>query len=471
MGKVLPHLPHKTVGKKDKIPWLGLLLQKRQVAFLKGGDFREIFVKLSPFKKILIVISTAVATAVSLIVYFNLKNPQKELAYQIRDMEGVETAQFSRVIGDLMGPPVVDGNKIVGLYNGDEIFPAMLKAIRAAQKTVTFESYIYWSGKIGEEFVEALSERARHGVKVHVLIDWLGSQKIEDSYVERLRNAGVEVERYHVLRWYNLSRINNRTHRKILVVDGRIGFTGGVGIADEWSGNGMIADKWRDTHFQVEGPVVGQMQSAFMDNWLKTRPEVRQSEDYFPELKPVGTARAQMFKSSSREGGSSVRILYMLAIAAARKSIYLESSYFVPDEQTINELVKARQRGVDVQIIVPGPKTDTLVVRQASRAQWGPLLEAGVKFYEYQPAMFHCKVLIVDEYFASIGSTNFDERSFRLNDEANLNVLDHEFARAEILQFNRDRALSREVPLERWDRRPAHSRVLERLSLVLRSQL
>ncbi len=425
-----------------------------------------------PFSKKFKIAATATfITAFVGIILVNIRNPQTQLAYQIDTIDGVSTRHFAKVLGDLMGPSFVSGNKITSLYNGDEIFPAMLEAIRSAKKTITFESYIYWSGKIGQEFALALSERARNGVKVHVLIDWVGSQKIDSAFIKDMKSAGVEVERYHALRWYNLSRLNYRTHRKILVVDGRIGFTGGVGIADEWSGNGNNPEKWRDTHYRAEGPVVRQMQAAFMDNWLKTRPEVHQSADYFPPSEEhVGASLAQMFKSSSREGGSSVRIMYLLAIAAAKESIQIESAYFVPDETTIAALVAAKKRGVDVSLILPGPLTDSIIVRHASAEQWGPLLEAGVKIYEFQKALFHCKVFIVDGTFVSIGSTNFDERSFRLNDEANLNVIDKEFAQREIATFQRDLAASEAVSLEKWKERSLSDKITEKIMIIFRSQ-
>lgn len=421
-------------------------------------------------KKFKIIAVTIALTLICGILFLNLRNPQKELKYSIEESEPVDSPHFSRVLGNLMGPSFVSGNQVLGLYNGDEIFPEMLKAIRSATKSITFESYIYWSGKVGAEFAEALSDRARHGVKVHVLIDWVGSQKIDQAFVDGMRKSGVEVERYHALRWYNISRMNYRTHRKILVVDGKIGFTGGVGIADEWGGKGEDPEHWRDTHYKIEGPVVRQMQSTFMDNWLKTRPEVHQSVEYFPELTDVGKSYAQMFKSSSREGGSSVRIMYLLAIAAARKTIHIESAYFVPDETTMDELIKARKRGVEVKLIVPGKHTDSLIVRYASREQWGPLLEAGVEIYEYQPALFHCKVFIVDGLFVSIGSTNFDERSFRLNDEANLNVIDREFANAELKVFEKDKERSKLITYEHWLNRSFTSKVIEKLMINFRSQ-
>ncbi len=422
-------------------------------------------------RKTKIIFTTAVITAVAVLLFINLKNPQKELSYIIKAEEGVTSPHFAKVLGDLMGPPFLPGNHVVGLYNGEQIFPAMLEAIANAKHTIAFESFIYWSGTIGEKFANALTERAKAGVKVHVLLDWVGSDRVDEAHIKKMEEAGIEIVRYHALRWYNLARLNNRTHRKILVIDGKVGFTGGVGIADEWDGNGMHPEKWRDTHYRIEGPVVRQMQSAFMDNWLKTRPEVHHSKFYFPEIEEKGNLTAQMFKSSSREGGSSVRLMYLLAIAAARKSIYLESAYFVPDQRTIDDLVAAKKRGVEIHIIVPGKKTDSKILRHASRGQWGPLLEAGIRIYEYQPALFHCKVLIIDDYFVSVGSTNFDSRSFRLNDEANLNVLDSEFAKKELEIFKLDLSRSKEVSLEAWSNRPSKDKFVEKLTTLLHSQL
>jgi len=347
----------------------------------------------------------------------------------------------------------------------------MVDAIRSARRTITFETFIYWSGEVGREFADALMERARAGVKVHVLLDWLGSNKMDPESIRRMTEAGVEVERYHPVRWYQLHRFNNRTHRKLLVVDGRVGFTGGVGIADEWSGDAQDPKHWRDSHYKVEGPAVAQLQSAFMDNWLKTQNCVLHGEDYFPEIPPAGGCRAQVFFSSPAEGSESVRLMYLLSITSAASTVRLASAYFVPDDLSVQTLVSARKRGVDVEIILPGKHIDTQVVRRASRSRWGPLLEAGVKIYEYQPTMFHCKTMIVDDVWVSVGSTNFDNRSFRLNDEANLNVLDPAFAREQAALFERDKTRSRQITLEEWKNRPWTEKLKEHAAGLLRAQL
>jgi cardiolipin synthase len=422
------------------------------------------------FSTLLIIFITALATLLATLIFRNLATPERKLDYQLAEL-AVHEPIFERCMGHLLGPPLVGGNRITTLNNGDEIFPAMLAAIRAAHQTITFETYIYWSGKVGDEFADALAERARAGVRVHVLLDWIGSNSMEQSLIDHLEASGAEVERYRPLHWYSLSRLNSRTHRKILVVDGRIGFIGGVGIADEWSGNAENPENWRDLHYQVEGPVVAHLQAAFTDNWLKTHADVLNHADYYPELEEVGDCAAQVFKSSPREGGDSARLMFLLSLAGARERILIANSYFVPDDRTSRELVSAAKRGVQVEIIVPGPIIDTHLTRRASRSQWGPLLEAGIAIYEYQPTMFHCKVMIIDDRWVSVGSANFDNRSFRLNDEANLNVMDEKFAAEQTAIFEQDKQVSRRVTLEAWRNRPWHEKLIDNLAGLFKSQV
>jgi cardiolipin synthase len=417
------------------------------------------------------VILTVLATLALALLVMNLAAGEKKIQEQLERQYDTADAQFRRSMSVLLGPPILDGNRVQVLLNGDEIFPAMLQAIRGAQHSIAFETYIYWSGDIGAAFAEALAERARAGVKVHVLLDWIGSVKMEERYLQALRDAGAEVERYHKPHWYHLARLNNRTHRKVLVVDGTLGFTGGVGIADQWNGHAQDEDHWRDTHFRVEGPVVAQMQAVFMDNWIKATGRVLHGELYFPALKPQGEQPAQMFSSSPTGGSESMHLMYLMAITAAQESIVLSSSYFVPDSLAVDALVAARKRGVRVRIITPGPDIDAELVRRASRARWGPLLEAGVEMAEFQPTMFHCKVLVVDTLLVSVGSTNFDNRSFRLNDEANLNVLDPAFARRQVDVFDADWARSRPVTLQAWRARPWREKLIEHAAALLRAQL
>jgi cardiolipin synthase len=286
-----------------------------------------------------------------------------------------------------------------------------------------------------------------------------------------MERAGIKVLKYHPPHWSHLKRMNNRTHRKILVVDGRVGFTGGVGIAAVWTGNAQDPDHWRDTHFRVEGPVVAQMQAVFMDNWIKATGQVLHGAEYFPVLPQAGDGQAQMFSSSPSGGSESMELMYLMSITAASRTIRLSSSYFVPSELVLRALIEAVRRGVKVQIITPGTHTDSEIVRSASKATWGALLEAGVEIHEYQPTMYHCKVMIVDEYLVSTGSTNFDNRSFRLNDEANLNIYDSGFAKAQVAIFEADLTRSRRITLAEWQKRPLRQRLGEQLASLLGSQL
>jgi cardiolipin synthase len=411
-------------------------------------------------------------TAVVAILGVNLfAAPEKTIRRAFAHEYAVSDAQFQRSIGVMLGPPLLEGNKVDTLLNGDEIFPAMLGAIRGAKKTINFETYIYWSGGVGKQFADSLAERSRAGVKVHLLVDWVGSQKMDKALLDEMREAGIDIEKYHPLAWYTLDKLNNRTHRKLLVVDGRIGFTGGVGIADEWSGHAQDPDHWRDTHYRVVGPVVAQMQAAFIENWTEVSGVILNGPDYFPRIEPAGGHLAQLFHSSNEGGSESIHLMYLLSIAAARQSIDLSMAYFVPDDLATDALLAAIRRGVRVRVILPGTHTDASLVRRASRALWGPLLQAGGELYEYQPTMFHCKVLVVDGLWTSVGSTNFDNRSFRLNDEANLNVYDREFAGRQVADFERDLGKSRRVSLAEWQARAGTEKAWERFIALFGGQL
>lgn len=422
-------------------------------------------------KTLIIVVATLAAALCAGFLILNLGVGEKKISKQIEPLYSVDDPQFLRTMGVMLGPAIVAGNHAETLQNGREIFPAMLKAVRDARKTISFETYIYWQGLIGRQFVDALTERARAGVKIHVLLDWVGSGKIDAAYLKDMEDAGIEVKRFNRPTWYSFGRVNNRTHRKLLIVDGRIGFTGGVGIADQWSGNAEDPDHWRDTHFRIEGPVVAQMQSAFHDNWVEVSGKVLHGGDYYPALAPAGSHYAQMFTSSPGGGSESMQMMYLLSIAAAAKTIRLSASYFVPDELAVASFTAALKRGVKVQIILPGPVIDTNVVRRASRATWGPLLQGGAEIYEYQPTMFHCKVMVVDEVWTSVGSTNFDNRSFSINDEANLNVYDRDFARTQIRAFEGDLKHSRRITLQEWENRPWTAKLWEHTVGLFSSQL
>lgn len=420
---------------------------------------------------LLTVLLTALATGALVLLALNFTAGEKKVQQQLPRLYSTADPQFERALGSLLGPGIVGGNAVTELLNGDQIFPHMLAAIKAAQKSVTFETYIYWSGDIGKQFADALSERARAGVPVHVLLDWVGSAKMEESYLAEMKEAGVQIEKFHKPHWYNLARLNNRTHRKLLVVDGQVGFTGGVGIAPAWTGNAQDPDHWRDSHYLVRGPAVAQMQATFLDNWLKVTGKVLHGEAYFPAIAPAGGQKAQMFSSSPSSGSESMQLMYHLAITAAERSIDLSVAYFVPDDLTRKLLMDALARGVRVRLVTPGEHTDTETVKAASRATWGELLQAGAEIYEYGPTMYHCKVMIVDQLLVSVGSTNFDNRSFRLNDEANLNVYDAAFAQRQTQVFEDDIKRSRRVTYEAWLERPWSEKLHEKMTGLLRSQL
>ena len=422
-------------------------------------------------RRALTALTACLCTLVAGFLVLNLMPGEKRIETTLTRSYTVHDAQFRRSMGVLLGPPILEGNAVQVLLNGDIIFDAMLKAIRGAQHTITFETYIYWSESIGKEFGEALMERARAGVKVHLMLDFLGSAKMDLASLDAMKHAGVQVERYHRPVWWKLARLNNRTHRKLLVVDGKVGFTGGVGIADQWRGNAQDAQHWRDTHFRVEGPVVGQIQAVFVDNWTKATGRVLDGAAYFPPLAAVGGTAAQMFSSSPTGGSESMHLMYLMAITAAEHSIDLSSAYFVPDQLTVDALVAAARRGVKVRIITPGAHIDSDVVRGASRARWGELLKAGITIAEFAPTMFHVKALVVDALLVSVGSTNFDNRSFSLNDEANLNVLDPDFARQQIGIFEHDLQHATSITLQAWNDRPWLEKAGDQLASLLGAQL
>jgi cardiolipin synthase len=395
---------------------------------------------------------------------------ERRVQKPIETEHAVTDPEFAKTISHLLGPPLVEGNTIATLQNGDEIFPAMLQAIRGAKRTITIEQYIWSPGKVNSEFVEALTERARAGVNVHIVVDGIGSMKLGKGDLKPLLDAGAEFVRFNTPGWFRLFKVNHRTHRKLMVIDGEVGFTGGVCMSDEWLGDAEDPEHWREVHFRIEGPVVAQMQAAFMDNWIETRSELLDGPRYYGDSQPAGGVTAQCFKSGPTDGAENARLSYLLLIAGARKSIRLAHSYFVPDDAAIDALLEARRRGVRVEVVVPA-KSDAAVVGQASRSRWGRLLEAGVEFYEYQPSLYHPKIMIVDDAWVTTGSVNFDERSFGMNDEANLNVLDKEFASRLVKVLDEDKNKSRRLTAQDLKRRPWPARCWESFVGLFHRQL
>jgi len=418
-----------------------------------------------------IVITTLLVTCLVLWIGANLATTEKRLLYRPRRLYTSGDADFRRALGILLGPPLVSGNRITSLVNGAQIYPAMLNAIRTAQTNITFETFVFRDA-MGATFVEELSAAAKRGVQVHMLLDWLGSRTMDSRLLAAARAAGCDLHLYHPPSWYHLGRLNNRTHRKLLVIDGKLGFTGGVGMGVEWDEGLSGVPPWRETHFKAEGPVVAQMQAVFVDNWIKATGRVLHGAEYFPKLpSDVGDMDAQMFGSSPVGGSESMHLMVLLALSAAKTSIDIENAYFVPDRLTVESLCAAAHRGVRVRIVVPGHYTDARIGRWAAHGLYGKLLEAGIQIFEYQPTMMHCKVMVIDGVWCSMGSANFDDRSFRLNDEANLNVFSADLAREQTALIDADIALSKRMVLKKWRNRRFGRRLNERLALLLRSQL
>ena len=367
----------------------------------------------------------------------------KQPRHEIAPLYSASSPEFRQSAGSLLGPNFVAGNNITTLVNGNEIFPAMLRGIRSAKHSINFETYVFWDGDIARKFTEALAERARAGVKVSAILDAQGTRTMGMENLARLREAGVDVVKYHSILWFDIRRYNNRSHRKLLIIDGKTAFIGGVGIANEWTGNAESPEHWRDNHYKVTGPVVAQLQATFMNNWLKVRGTIQHGHDYFPPLESTGPYLAQAIRSSTRN--ENLDLMYLLAIASARKTLLIENAYFLPDDLIRQEMIAAAKRGVKVEIIVPGKHIDQKLVRAASKRHWPALLKAGIKIYEYAPTMVHVKLMIVDDTFVSVGSGNFDNRSIRLNDEANLDVLDRDFAAQQKRLFEADKRRSREA--------------------------
>jgi cardiolipin synthase len=382
----------------------------------------------------------------------------KRTSYTYKPEYGVDSPQFRRSL-DVLGTEMVSHNRAVLLQNGEEFFPAMLEAIRGARGSINMEMFIFNKGEVAAEFAGAMAEKAREGVEVRLLIDGFGSHpgELEDQ----MKEAGVRVREYKPLRIYSIHKAGKRTHRKILTVDGRIGFTGGVGIDDRWKGDARNSREWRETMVQVEGPVVAQLQAIFMEDWVHTTGEVLHGERQFPATPPAGDLLAQAIAASRSDASSKAKLLYYMAIQAARERIWIESAYFVPDRQIRRGLVEAVARGVDVRVLVPGRHADVPIVRMASRFHYGELLDGGVQMHEYRPSMMHNKVMVVDRVWTTIGSINFVNRSMMKNAEANVAIYDRGFAEAVEKMILADLEKSELITKTRWKKRGLLARLGE----------
>lgn len=366
---------------------------------------------------------------------------------------------------------LLQGNKVELLQNGDGFFPPLLAAIAGAKETVHVESYVWWKGEICEQVAEALARKAEQGIEVRVLLDASGSSRMDDKLKERMKKAGVKLAKYRPLRFSNLARVNSRDHRKIVVVDGRIGFVFGHGIAEEWTGNGQDKDHWRDTGARLEGPIVGALQSAFTENWVEETGEVLVGDRFFPKLQTAGPTAAHLAYQFNHGSVSAVDLLYRIAFVSAQKQLWIQNPYLAADDAMLDLIAQAAERGVDVRVMLPGEITDAQIVRHAGHSHFANLLRRGVRIFEYQKTLNHQKVMIIDGLWSHLGSTNLDNRSFESNDEISLGIVDPEIAAQLGAAFEDDLRSSREIRLEAWLREPWSHRLRDRLSWRLNELL
>jgi cardiolipin synthase len=393
------------------------------------------------------------------------------ISYHLSQRTSVHHKDFLYTLQSACQAALHHGNRVTILTDGPAFYPAMLEAIRGATRSINMECYIFQHGKIASQFIDALSERARNGVNVTIVVDTIGSFSLWGRPVSRLRAAGCRIQSYQAIRWYSLHRINNRTHRELLVVDGSTAFVGGAGIADWWMyPQGRRKRPWRDTMARVEGPVVAAIQGVTAENWLECCGEILTGRDYFPDLKPCGDTTAFVVKSSPSDRATVSRVAFQLLIEGADHSVRVNTPYFLPDRPLRKALVDMAARGVAITVIVPGKHSDQKWVRLTSRRMWGELLKAGIRIFEYRGSMMHAKVLIVDELWAVLGTTNIDNRSFEHNDEDNLAMCDRAVAARLLADYERDLGVSEEVTLDRWQRRPLWEKIVGPFIWILERQ-
>lgn len=418
------------------------------------------------------------ASAVILAALIALLFVEPGLEYRVTSAEdSVDSGRFLEVLGAIINAPVFRASHVVAHSTGEAIYEAMLAAIRAARSTVHIEAYLFLRGLAGDRFLEALTECAKRGVKVRVVVDAIGSFLTPDRYFARLRQAGGRVVWYQPIRWYTFKRFNNRTHRELLIVDGKVGFIGGAGIADYWLPSPVPGRPWRDTTVQFTGELVAGLQTSFIENWLEASGEILTGDEEFPYAGAhsaggdAGTVAGLVVNSTPSAGrGTRARMLFQLFLTSARESIHINSPYFMPDRSARAELLRAVRRGVAVTIVTPGAFNNHPIARLASRRRYGELIAGGVAIHEYQPTMIHAKVLVVDSLWTILGSTNFDNRSFGLNDEVNAALRDAALARRMQADFAADLARSLPIDYETWRRRPFGEKLLAFLGIALERQ-
>ncbi|HVG34936.1 MAG TPA: phospholipase D-like domain-containing protein [Pyrinomonadaceae bacterium] len=420
-----------------------------------------------------LVIAIIAIAVLSFMLFLALFEPGLDYKISTPSTEPIESDQFLCILEAITDAKINYQNRIEVLTNGEVYYEAELEAIRAAHSSVNLEAYIFQKGEVTRKFIEALTERARDGVEVRLTLDAIGSFASWESYFKELREAGGRVAWYHGFKWSTLARINNRTHREIIVVDGRVGFLGGAGFADHWLKGDEKNPRWRDSMFRVEGPAVSSLQAAFVENWLEASGEILTDIKFFPAREDAGGEIPALIIDSSPTTGMSTRarILFQTLLASAQKSILITTPYFLPDRSARREMIRAiEERGVEVKIIVPGKHSDHLLTRRSSRRLFGDLLKVGAEIYEYEPAMIHAKTMVIDDLWCIVGSTNFDNRSFGLNDEVNLAGRDEALSARLREDFARDMEASHAVSYEEWSRRSIFERMHEWVGWVLERQ-
>jgi cardiolipin synthase len=413
----------------------------------------------------------AVAMTVAAVFTYLVAPQEHSPKYGLEGRFPVRSNEFLDSIAGTTGAPFLQGNSVTLLNNGDEFYPAMLEAIQHAQRSITMEAYIYWAGDVGMQFGRELAARAQAGAKVKILLDAVGSSTIGKEILEVLKSGGCEVAWYNPVAWGTIGRYNHRTHRKTLVVDGYIAFTGGAGIADHWSGHAQDPKHWRDIEIRIEGRGAVPLQTGFAQNWLNTTGELVSGPAFFPSIKQPGPVSVQTILSSPEIGSSAVRILHYHAIVCAQEKLYIANAYFLPDNTAIDILIDAKERGVDVKVMVPGRHNDMWIARHGSVHLYGKLLEAGIEIYEYERTMLHQKLMLVDSAWLTVGTTNFDNRSFALNEESNIAIYDRPLAEELERVFEDDLAACTKVDLETWRKRGLKTRVQGVVAALLKDQI
>ncbi|MBI4485878.1 MAG: cardiolipin synthase B [Acidobacteria bacterium] len=390
--------------------------------------------------------------------------------YRIGAPPRLDSDEFFHVLQATCQAAVVPGNRVEILTNGSQFYPSMLEAIRAARASVNLEAYIFEPGEIAERFIDALVERARAGVEVRVVLDSIGSSRMGGAPVRRLRSAGCHVYFYQSISVYRLHRLNNRTHRELLIVDGAVAFTGGAGVADWWVNPGRRGPAWRDTMARLEGPIVTALQGVFAENWLECSGEILIGPRHWRRLHAADSAEGMLVKSSPSDRATASRVVFQMLIEGAEREIAISTPYFLPDRSLRQALVRAVQRGVRVRVLVPGRLADQRLVRLASRRMYRELLDAGIRLFEYRPAMMHAKALMVDGTWAVVGTTNVDNRSFEHNDEVNVAFRDPAITERLLRDFETDLAMSDEITSPTWRARPVVEKLVEPVCWILERQ-